>query len=239
METVSELGYPVQSQQRHMTKSKVNTHTPDKIDVWLVEDNESFRSSIVELINETDSMKCGRAVSSCEEAISFLERDEVPEVVLMDIGLPGMSGVEGVSRVKSLSPSTDVMMLTVYDDDENVFRAICAGASGYLLKNAPSEAILGAIREVLNGGAPMNAAIARRVLEMFAKFSAPKAEYGLTPREKEILQLLVGGFAMKQIAAKLFVSYYTIDTHLKNIYTKLQVHSRSGAVAKALKENLL
>jgi DNA-binding NarL/FixJ family response regulator len=218
---------------------RTSLHQLEKIDVWLVEDNDDFRSSIVELINETDSMKCERAFSSCEEAIACLQRDEVPEVVLMDIGLPGMNGVEGVKRVKTLSPSTDVIMLTVYDDDENVFRAICAGASGYLLKNAPADSILNAIGEVLKGGAPMNGAIARRVLEMFAKTSVPKSEYGLTPREKEILQLLVDGFTMKQIAEKLFVSYHTIDTHQKNIYVKLHVHSRSGAVAKALKENLL
>lgn len=211
----------------------------EKIDVWLVEDNNDFRSSIAELINETDSMKCDRAFSSCEEAIACLQRDEVPEVVLMDIGLPGMNGVDGVKRVKALSPSTDIIMLTVYDDDENVFRAICAGASGYLLKNAPAESILTAIDELLSGGAPMNGGIARRVLEMFAKTSLPKSEYGLTPREKEILQLLVDGFTMREIADKLFVSYHTIDTHQKNIYVKLHVHSRSGAVAKALKENLL
>jgi DNA-binding NarL/FixJ family response regulator len=216
--------------------------TPDrheKVNVWLVEDNESFRSSIVELINETDAMQCQRAFPTCEEALAVLKQDEVPEVVLMDIGLPGIDGVEGVRQIKALSASTDVMMLTIYDDDENVFRAICAGASGYLLKNAPADSILDAIGEVLNGGAPMNAAIARRVLDMFARFSTPKSEYGLTLREKEILNLLIGGLTMKQIAEKLFLSYYTIDTHLKNIYAKLQVHSRSGAVAKALKEHLI
>ena len=219
-----------------------NHHKPavsDKIDVWMVEDNSEFRSSIFELINETDSMKCTKAFSSCEEAIACLEQDEVPGVILMDIGLPGMNGVEGVKMVKVLSPSTDVIMLTIYDDDENVFRAICSGASGYLLKNAPADGILGAIREVLEGGAPMNAGIARRVLEMFAKFSNPKAEYGLTQREKEILHLLIDGLTMMQIADKLFVSYHTIDTHLRNIYAKLHVHSRSGAVAKALKEHLI
>jgi len=218
---------------------QIRSNQMDKIDVWLVEDNNDFRSSIAELINGTDSMKCERAFASCEDAIACLQRDEVPEVVLMDIGLPGMNGVEGVKRVKALSPSTDIIMLTVYDDDENVFRAICAGASGYLLKNAPAESILTAIDELLSGGAPMNGGIARRVLEMFAKTSLPKSEYGLTPREKEILQLLVDGFTMREIADKLFVSYHTIDTHQKNIYVKLHVHSRSGAVAKALKENLL
>jgi len=227
-------------QEETMTKQRqIASAQLDKIDVWLVEDNNEFRSAIAELINGTDSMKCERAFSSCEEAIACLQRDEVPEVVLMDIGLPGMNGVEGVKIVKAHSPSTDVIMLTIYDDDENVFRAICAGASGYLLKNAPADSILNAITEVLDGGAPMNGAIARRVLEMFAKTSVPKSEYGLTPREKEILQLLVDGFTMKQIAEKLFVSYHTIDTHQKNIYVKLHVHSRSGAVAKALKENLL
>ena len=216
--------------------------------VWLVEDNDTFRSSILELLNSSESLRCERASSTCEEALRWLGEGEVPEVVLMDIKLPGMDGIEGVRQFKTASPSTSVIMLTIYDDDDKVFHAICAGANGYLLKkqlaghgieDAGGDSIVAAIHDVLGGGAPMNAHIARRVLEMFAKFSVPRNEYGLSAREKEILQRLVEGLTMKQIAEKLFLSYYTIDTHLKNIYAKLQVHSRSSAVAKALKENLL
>lgn len=211
----------------------------DTIGIWLVEDNDRFRRSIAELINATEGFRCDFAGSNCEEALARLEESDAPEVVLMDIGLPGIDGIEGVKRIKKASPSTDLIMLTVYDDDDRVFRAICAGASGYLLKDAQAEGIVDAIREVLRGGAPMNTQIARRVLDMFSRLAAPQGEYGLTKREKEILQLVIEGLTKIQIAKRLFLSYYTIDTHLKNIYAKLHVHSRSGAVAKALKERLL
>ncbi len=211
----------------------------NSISIWLVEDKLEYLRPIAELINETAGMRCAKSFTTCEEALEEFVRTDAPEVVLMDIGLPGMDGIEGVKRIKTISPSTDVIILTVYDDDERVFRAICAGASGYLLKDATGESIVAAIHDVLRGGAPMNAQIARRVLEMFAKFSAPKADYSLTSREKEILNLLTEGLTKKQIAEKLFLSFHTIDTHLKNIYAKLHVHSRSSAVAKVLKERLL
>jgi DNA-binding NarL/FixJ family response regulator len=157
----------------------------------------------------------------------------------MDIGLPGMNGIEGVRRVKAISPETRVIMLTVFDENEMIFQAICAGASGYMLKSESTEKIITSLHEVLNGGAPMNAQIARKVIDMFARFAVPKGDYGLTAREREILQALVDGLSKKQIADKLFLSFHTIDMHMRGIYSKLQVHSRSGAVAKALKENLL
>ncbi len=215
------------------------TSSVDILNIWLVEDNAAFRQTIAELINETAGMRCSGAFASCEEALSELRDKDAPEVVLMDIGLPGMSGIEGVKHLKKISPSTDVIVLTIYDEDEKVFRAICNGASGYLLKDAPPESIVAAIHDVLRGGAPINAHIARRVLDMFMRLSVPLAEYGLTAREKEILHELTEGLTKKQIAEKLFLSFFTIDTHLKNIYAKLHVHSRSGAVAKVLKERLL
>jgi len=221
------------------SKTKGDSSDIDRISIWLVEDKLEYLQPIAELINETGGMRCARSFTTCEEALEEFEKTDAPEVVLMDIGLPGIDGIEGVRRIKSISPSTDVIILTVYDDDEKVFRAICAGASGYLLKDATGESIIGAIHDVLNGGAPMNPPIARRVLEMFARFSAPKADYSLTTREKEILNLLTEGLTKKQIAEKLFLSFHTIDTHLKNIYAKLHVHSRSSAVAKVLKERLL
>jgi DNA-binding NarL/FixJ family response regulator len=150
-----------------------------------------------------------------------------------------MSGIEGIEKFKILFPSTYIVILTVYDDNDKVFNAICAGASGYLLKDSPSEKIISSIEEVLAGGAPMNMPIAHKVLEMFAQLKHKKSDYGLTEREKEILQHMVAGLTKQQIADKIFVSFHTVDSHLKHIYTKLQVNTRSGAVSKAYKEHIL
>lgn len=216
-------------------------HAPPNaaIDVWLVEDNAMFRETIAELLDESPGVRCALAVPSCEDALAALENDLLPEVILMDIGLPGMSGIDGVARVKALAPAVHVVMLTVHHDEDNIFRAICAGASGYLLKTAPPGDILRAIDKVRRGGAPIDAQIARRVLDMFARLAAPRHDYGLSEREREILQHLVDGRTKKQIAERLFLSPHTIDGHVRNIYAKLQVHTRTGAVAKALKENLI
>jgi DNA-binding NarL/FixJ family response regulator len=211
----------------------------DEISLWVIEDDDLFRNSIATLISQTHGMRCERAFSSCEEALKVLEKEFAPEVILMDIGLRGMSGIEGAKRIKAISPATDILMLTIYEEDEKVFSAICAGATGYLVKSSSSDEIIRAVREVLGGGAPMNAQIARKVLDMFSTLAAPKADYGLTSREKEILRLMTDGLTKKNIAEKLFLSYFTIDTHVKNIYAKLHVHTRSGAVGKVLKENLL
>jgi DNA-binding NarL/FixJ family response regulator len=217
------------------------TNLPDKqfISIWVVEDDSTFRKSMVNLINQTDGMRCEHNVSSSEELLKLLQREFAPEVVLMDIGLPGMDGIEGIKHVKAISPATDIIMLTVFEDHDKIFRAICSGASGYLLKSSEGDEIIHSIQEVMGGGAPMNAQIARKVLDMFSQLAAPKGEYGLTEREKNILRLITDGLTTKAIANKLFLSYFTIDTHMKNIYTKLQVHTRSGAVAKVLKEHLL
>lgn len=211
----------------------------DQVSLWIVEDDELYRKSIQAVINETADIRCERGFGSCEEIFKVLDTEFAPEVVLMDIGLPGMDGIDGLKRIKSISPATDIIMLTIHVEDEKVFRAICAGANGYLLKSATSEEIVHAIREVLGGGAPMNAQIARKVLQMFSDIAAPKGDYGLTDREKEVLLLITQGLTNKAIAEKLFLSFFTIDTHLKNIYMKLQVHTRSGAVGKVLKEHLL
>jgi len=213
--------------------------TADQISLWIVEDDDLFRNTICSVINGTEDIRCEQSFSSCEDALKVLEKEYAPEVVLMDIGLPGMDGTEGVKHIKSISPATDIIILTIHEEDEKVFKAICSGANGYLLKSSTGEEIILAVKEVLGGGAPMNAQIARKVLTMFSKIAAPKGDYRLTEREKEILKLTTEGLTKQNIADKLFLSFYTIDTHLKNIYTKLQVHTRSGAVAKVLKENLL
>ena len=212
----------------------------DQISLWIVEDDELFRNSICGIINETKDIRCERSFATCEEVLKLLEKEYAPEVVLMDIGLPGgMDGIEGLKHIKSISPATDIIMLTIHEEDEKVFRAICSGANGYLLKSSTSEEIIHAVKEVLGGGAPMNAQIARKVLKMFTDLAAPKSDYGLTDREKEILNLMTDGLTKKAIAEKLFISSFTIETHIKNIYAKLHVHTGRGAVAKVLKEHLL
>jgi DNA-binding NarL/FixJ family response regulator len=216
--------------------------TQARVDVWVVEDNRILRESLADLLNDQADLRCPVAVGSCEEFVAALEADRIPDIVLMDIGLPGRSGIEGVTRISSVSPTSKVIILTIHGEDEKVFDAICAGASGYLLKPSNPATILDAIRDVQRGAAPINPYIARKMLGLFARLAPPKPseiDYGLTTREKGILQLLVDGLTMEQIAGELSLSYHTIGNHLRNIYRKLHVRSRSRAVAKALKEELL
>jgi len=218
----------------------IHSSTDDRlVTLWVIEDNDAYRNTMAALVDDMDGMQCTHAFPSCEKALKALEDEFAPEIILMDIGLPGISGIEGLRRIKAISPSTGLIMLTVFDDEKQIFEAVCSGASGYLLKSAQPHEIIEAVRQVLAGGAPMDARIARKVLDMFSRLSVPLGEYGLTVREKEILHLMVDGLTAKGIAERLFLSYRTIDTHVKNIYTKLHVHSRSGAVAKAFKERLL
>jgi len=213
----------------------------DFIGVWVVEDDASYREILVTSLNSTSDIRCEHDFSSCEEALELLEKEYAPEVVLMDIGLPKgcMSGIDGTIKVKAISPATDVIMLTIHGEDKNVFDAIVAGASGYLLKSPEQsfDEIALAIKEVVHGGgSPMNPFIARKVMEMFSKMVKPKAEYVLTEREKEILHLLAQGLTKNQIAEKLFISFYTVDTHIKNMYDKMHVHKLSEAIAKGFRE---
>jgi len=210
------------------------------IKVLIIEDNDLFRKSLANVINKSSKMKCAGAYISAEDALKDIEQKELkPQVVLMDIGLPGITGVECISYIKDLSPETKIIMLTIHDDDDNIFKAVCSGAAGYLLKDMHPGKIIESIEEVLNGGAPMNSNIAKKVLDLFKNMTAPVASYDLTDRENEILKLLVDGLSKKQIAEKIFLSYHTVDVHIRHIYEKLEVHTLSGAVAKALKEHLL
>ncbi|MBI4546648.1 MAG: response regulator transcription factor [Ignavibacteriae bacterium] len=211
----------------------------EQLDLWVVDDNVAFAKNLAELINQTEGLQCGGIFHSCEEVLHDLEAESPPDVILMDIGFPGMNGIEGVKRVKMVAPAVQVIMLTVFEDNDNIFRAITAGASGYLHKSATLDEIINALKAILVGGVPMNPHIARKMLEIFKHLSTTTSDYGITAREKEVLQLLVDGLSKKQIADKLFVSFHTIDTHLRNIYAKLQVNSRSGAIVKVLKEHLL
>ena len=214
----------------------------EPVSVWIVEDNRMLRRNLAELVDDEEDLACTLAVESCEDFLAALEEDEVPDVVLMDLGLPGRSGIEGIARVHSVSPATRVVVLTIHEEDEKVFEAICAGASGYLLKPSSPESVLEAIRQVRHGAAPINGFIARKMLGMFARLSPPQPapeSYGLTAREREILQHLVEGLTMRQIADTLHISYHTVGNHLRNVYHKLHVRSRSSAVAKALREKLV
>ncbi len=202
--------------------------------VWLVEDHADSRNILARVLNQSATIRCPCTFATCEEALSALQREPRPDVILLDVGLPGMNGIEGIRHFKTAAPDTHIIILTVYDDQDKVFSAICAGASGYLLKTADEEAIAAAIQDVLEGGAPITPRVARLVLNMFAARS-----YGLSEREREVLDLMVRGLVKKEIADRLGLSYHTVDNHLRSIYVKLQVHTRGGAVAKALSEHLI
>ncbi len=209
-------------------------------DVIIIEDNELLRDSLKEAINKSGQISCRNSFGSGEAALDFIAKEElVPDIILLDIGLPGMNGIEMIPELRKLTPSSKIIIITVHDDDENVFNAICAGASGYLLKDLSSDRIVASINEVMNGGAPMNSHIAKKVLSMFRDQNVKSNGYSLSDREKEILSLLVEGLSKKQIADKIFLSHHTVDSHLRNIYAKLEVHSRSSAISKAIREKLL
>ena len=210
------------------------------IDVIIIEDNELLRDSLTEAINKSSQITCRNSFGSGEAALDLIEKEElVPHIILLDIGLPGINGIELIPELKKLSPSSKILIITVHDDDENVFNAICAGASGYLLKDLSAEQIVSSINEVMSGGAPMNSHIAKKVLSMFRDQNLKSDGYSLSEREKEILSMLVDGLSKKQIAEKIYLSYHTVDSHLRNIYAKLEVHSRSSAISKAIREKLL
>ena len=229
---------PIARKDRHSRISSL-----DFISVWVVEDDHAYRETLVAALNESTDVRCEHAFSECEEALKILAKDP-PPVILMDIGLPKgrMNGIGGTARIKTISASTDVIMLTIHGEDQNVFDAIVAGASGYLLKSPEHgfEETVSAIREVvLGGGWPMSPYIARKVLEMFSGLVKPTEEHHLTKREIEILELLKKGMTKAAIADHLFLSFYTVDTHLKNIYAKLHVHKQSEAIAKALQGRII
>ena len=208
------------------------------ITVSIVEDNDQLRSTLARVISRAEGFQCLSQYPSAEAALEGLP-NEKPKVVLMDINLPGIDGVECVRRLKPILPETQVVMLTVYEDTENIFNALAAGASGYLLKRTPSAELLSAIHQVLQGGSPMTAHIARKVVQSFQKPAAgPAATEGtedLSPREREVLDLLSQGFLYKEIAEKLGISYETVHTYIRRIYEKLQVRTRTEAVAKFLR----
>jgi len=212
---------------------------PRPINVVIIEDHHKFREALEFLLNHTPGYQCVGSFRSMEEALEKI-RFNLPDVALVDIGLPGISGVEGVRVLKEKYPSILMLMNTVYDDDERIFQALCAGASGYLLKKTPPAKLLESLQEAIAGGAPMSPEVARRVLALFREIRPPEHEdYQLTPHELRLLKLLVEGHSYKTAATELSVSVKTISFHLQKIYEKLQVHSKSEAVAKALRNRLV
>jgi len=205
------------------------------ITVSIVEDQEALRNTLARVISRADGFECVSHYGSAEEALKDLPGVK-PQVVLMDINLPGLNGVECVRQLKQILPTTQVMMLTVYEDTENIFNALAAGASGYMLKRTPRAELIEAIKEVQRGGSPMTTHIARMVVQSFLKpvtKSEPTAD--LSPREREVLDLLSQGLMYKEISDKIGVSYETVHTYIRRIYEKLQVRTRTEAVAKFLR----
>jgi len=209
------------------------------IKVAIIEDERDIRECLTFLVNGTEGFSCTGSYRTMEEALERMAR-QLPDIVLSDIGLPGMNGIEGVRVLRERYPNLLVLMLTVYDDDDRIFDAMCAGASGYLLKKTPPARLLESLREAAAGGAPMSPEVARRVIALFREIRPPeRADYQLTPHETRLLKLLVDGHNYKTAAAEVGVSVHTVSFHLRSIYDKLQVHSKSEAVAKALQNRLV
>jgi len=213
------------------------------IRVALVEDRHEIREGLRKLIDGSAGFACRGAYGSMEEALPALANampDAAPDVALVDIGLPGMSGIEGIREIRQRHPDIRMLVLSIYSDDDRVFSAICAGACGYLLKKTPPAKLLEGIREVVEGGAPMSPEIANKVLSLFREITPPKqAEYNLTPHELRLLRLLVEGNNYKTMSTMLGVTVHTISFHMRHIYEKLAVHSKSEAVSKALRHRLI
>jgi len=209
------------------------------IRVALIEDIREVREGLAALINGTRGFSCVGSYYSMEAALNGIAKD-APDIILTDIGLPGMSGIRGTEILRARFVNVPILALTVYDNDDQVFAALCAGANGYLLKNTAPARLLESIREAVDGGAPMSPEVARRVIRLFREFRPPEnASYRLTAQETELLKLLVEGHYKKTAARELGISTNTVSFHLKNIYAKLQVHSKTEAVAKALREHLI
>ena len=210
-----------------------------RIRVAVIEDQRDIREGLASLIRGCAGFSIAGTYQSVESALAALARDSA-DILLLDIGLPGMSGVEGIPFLLEKCPHALILVLTVYDDDDRIFRALCAGASGYLLKNTSPARLLECLREAADGGSPMSPEVARKVVTLFRKFTPPEqAAYDLTPHEQRVLRLLADGHSYRGAAMRLGLSVNTVSFHMKRVYEKLHVHSKSQAVAKALREGLV
>jgi DNA-binding NarL/FixJ family response regulator len=211
------------------------------IRVAVFEDNKHLRETFELLLNNAEGFVCAGAWPNCQNIITNI-KENACEIILMDIEMPGMNGIEAAKLVKTHFPAINILIQTVFFDDGYIFNAICAGASGYILKSTTPDGYLEAIKDVQAGGSPMTPGIARRVLELFKNNlqpSAPAIDYNLTSQEKKVLQLLVAGKSYKMIAAELFVAVDTVKSHVSNVYAKLHVHSGTEAVSLALRDKIV
>ncbi len=215
----------------------------EAIQVWLIEDNSAYRESVVRALGCTNGIRCSRSFSSVEDALPALQEGPHPQVILLDLGLPGVDGISAIQMLLSACPGCRILVLTVFNEPGKIFSAICAGAAGHLLKTASLAEISEAIRQVMEGGAPMTPQVARLVLDRFARLAASGGgsgeSYRLTSREQEVLEMMVRGLIKKEIASRLCISLHTVSTHIRKIYEKLQVTTNTAAVSKALREGLV
>ena len=213
------------------------------IQVWLIEDNEIYRRGLARALDAASGVRCSGNFDRAELALQAIEEKESPDVILLDVGLPGMNGLEALEEFRKLIPSSNVVILTVFNDPDKIFKAVCAGANGYLLKSETSDSVVKAVRQAAEGGAPMDTAVAQRVLGLFDRFEKSRGEegndYGLSPREKEVLKQMADGMLTKEIADALSISTHTVTNHIRSIYNKLHVNTNTGAVAKAIRERLV
>ena len=210
------------------------------IRIVIVEDKKAVREGLAVLLGVPGELNCVGRYANAEDMLANLATD-TPDIILMDIGLPGMSGIDATLRVKENRPATEIVILTVHEDDGNIFKALCSGACGYLLKDTPPSELIDAVRDAHQGGSPMSSRIARRVVTLFQdRFQPPReSEIRITEREQEVLSSLAKGNSYAAIADSLCVAADTVRFHIRNIYRKLHVHSQSAAVAKAIREDLI
>lgn len=207
--------------------------------LWIIEDNAAFRRGTERALTSAPQRHVVKAFENCEDALAVLVPDDAPQVILLDVGLPGMDGIEGIAHLKSKAPGANILILTVFEDDEKIFRAVCAGASGYLLKSQPVAQVITAIDQAIAGGSPMNTRVATRVLAMFAKLAPAKKDYGLTEREQAVLKCMAAGLPRKQIPDATGLNPHTADYVTRNIFRKLHVNCAAAAVSVAVRERLI
>ena len=223
-----------------MSETETAVATTKTINVAIIEDRREIREGLAMLINGTEGFVCKNKFGSMEEGLRRIHAADLPDIVLCDIGLPGMDGIEGIKILKEKFPELLVIMLTIYDDDERIFNALCAGACGYLLKKTPPVRLLDALREAVAGGSPMSPEVARRVITLFREIRPPeRADYDLSPHETRLLKMLVEGHNYKTAALEIGVTVHAVSFHMRRIYEKLQVHSKSEAVSIALRDRLI
>lgn len=214
---------------------------PEHLRVWLLEDHEPFRRNVLRLLGHTPDIQAGHAFSSAEALLEQLnDSSQVPpQVLLLDLGLPGMSGLDVIREVTRLAPDCRIIVLTVFEDEDKISRALTTGACGYLLKTAQPDEIIDAIRQAADGGAPMSPRVARSLIDILARLTQPATHVDLSPREREMLKCLVDGLTNKEIATRMDISTHTVDSYARTLFTKLNVRSRAAAVARALKDRLV